>query len=445
MTGPELRAELQRVAEGAPAVHVDDDLFVRGRRSFRRRRIAAAAAAVACLAVVAGLLVPQLDTDDARVAGRQSRAGVPDHLFLPPPAAGEHQTADLRIGRAAAAFTADTPALGVPVVVSAEDGSYHVPDVAALMDSPMNISPLPIALSPDGRRLAWAFTEGKDARGRRPTGVRVADLTSGAVREIRLPAPHGVVIDDMAWSADSAWLGWHGQEAKIWTESSIVSTHPVAGAVGPTADTSTYQEVPEARVTKGGTVTAGSVATDVAVSDRGELAVLAGDTLWQQGARRRVDVRASEFSAGLWFNGSTVSSLVYRYRGRKAMAVVDLTHGRRTPLPSALREPHVAGVTDDGRLLVHDVEPDGDEPAGGGVMVLDPSGDRGPALRADSGITGLTLAADLMGDGTRTVSRPEPDWPTSGHRNLAVGGLAVGGLVALAGAGWLLRRQRAAR
>src|SRR5262249_13387385 len=79
------------------------------------------------------------------------------------------------------------------VAVTAEDGRYHVLTLPHLLSDAATSDTPALALSPDGRRLAYSYAlpgEGLTAR-----GVAVLDLTTGEVQEVQLAAAVGTVTD----------------------------------------------------------------------------------------------------------------------------------------------------------------------------------------------------------------------------------------------------------
>jgi hypothetical protein len=68
-----------------------------------------------------------------------------------------------------------------------------------VLDLPVGVAP-PLALSPDGRRLAWA------ADGR----VHIADLESGDVLDFAHNFGRSVYVTTLSWQADSVSLDWRG-------------------------------------------------------------------------------------------------------------------------------------------------------------------------------------------------------------------------------------------
>src|SRR5690606_22964331 len=159
---------------------------------------------------------------------------------------------DLAIGRASVSFVSGTGS-GLPVAITADDGRPHLLDLPGFVgidisaQLPLSDNAQPIALSPDGHHLAWAY--GLPAEGRQdydpvPAGVHVADLETGEVREVDLrPAlteGQAVIPTAIVWSPDSRWIAWQGREMRQWNASGAGSDLPnLAGLVAPGSSTST--------------------------------------------------------------------------------------------------------------------------------------------------------------------------------------------------------------
>lgn len=230
MTGEQLREELVRIAEGAPEVHVPDDLFARGRRATVRARVVVGAASIACVAAVVALVAPVVGSDETKVADGDAPIGVPDVIYEPP--LGERSidfpvTPLDDIGPAAAAYQVEDEE-GHVVVIS-PNGVYQ----AVLLPDrwePMLDEATP-ALSPDGLQLAYASQRELVRR------LSILDLTTGDIRDVALgSSKHGAVVSTLQWSPDGQWIVWSGQEVEVARESGM-SYRPgtIAGLIGPDA------------------------------------------------------------------------------------------------------------------------------------------------------------------------------------------------------------------
>lgn len=234
----QLRSELERIAQDAPRVHVPEDTWTRGRRAHRRSVLVTVAAVLALVASLGGLaaLLP-LDAPRIEPAAPRDWPGeVPSKVYPVPPgfdAAGpgdttrwarEYAETDLRIGRASVVM-GDTSQFRPPAVVTARDGVYHFLDLPGYVLSDntammMRERDFGIALSPDGRYLAWAYglpVTRSDEQAPIRCGIRIADLTTGEVRDIDLrsilePAAQAVIPMRLVWAPDSSWLAWSGRQ-----------------------------------------------------------------------------------------------------------------------------------------------------------------------------------------------------------------------------------------
>lgn len=232
MTGEQLRDELARIAEAAPEVHVDHDVFDRGRRAHRRAQVLVVAAVVACLALVAGIGWQVSRDDRAPIAEGEARTGVPDHIYGPPDGAtkGDLRLSSLeQVGRAAAAYFAEDYAENL-VMVSPE-GEYFLVRLPDRWEPMLDeVSPV---LSPDGTRVAWVTA----TRARR--ALAIADLATGDIRPVRLMDDPGALVRSLQWSPDSRRLVWWGQAVTSLGKNRGSYGRVVAGTVGPGAITST--------------------------------------------------------------------------------------------------------------------------------------------------------------------------------------------------------------
>ncbi|NYD43631.1 TolB family protein [Nocardioides panaciterrulae] len=472
MTG-RLREELARLGDTAPVAEIDPDTWARARRARIRDRALVLAAVVAVLVGVGTVPLALQHHTESPVAG-QPAAGVPRHTWLVPDRMAarandgswtrDQVTSDLAVGRAAAAYVMDG---GLPVVIGADDGGYHLLDLPGfagnneLTAHGLQGGDLGLTLSPDGSKLAYTYARfGRHAADRPiPSGIRVVDLTNGDVRTVPIHGGEGTVVTDIRWSPSGTWLVWAGDQMASWTTMSMGGGSPVAGIVSPDGDSST----PLPAMTH-------NLRTSFAVSDTGEASVL-GDSARYVG----YGPGATEPSSGAAFS----SSLTVHLPGRVplhvganvtlgAAYVGDVLHdlrvrdmnaryrldtydvdGRhqRVGLPSALDGAWVEPLGwIDATHLVARVGRGRDARSDSSLssLALVTVGDH-PSYRlvggVDPGVTGLTLATDLMTPAQPTVDRPEPDWPWTSERwALTLGVPALALLLLLAGA--LLARRR---
>ncbi|GAB2870938.1 hypothetical protein [Nocardioides pacificus] len=467
MSGPfksGLREELERIAEQAPRVVVPADTWRRGQRARLRSVALSAGAAVAVLALVAGTAgllggLPSREAVPADGSDPGAREAVPSHLWSVPErmaAQGDdgewlrdEVESDLAIGRGAAAYVMRG---GLPVVVDAEKGDYHLLDLPGfLLNRVLNRAALgdttSVALSPDGRQLAyaWAGPAPRSDATPMPSGIRVVTLETGDVRTVPIRGGRGTMVTDIGWSPDSAWIVWVGRRLVYWTDSATGARDPAAGRIGRGATSS--QQVPVR--TEGATL---------AIADDGSVTVLEKNQVstWDGKAMSRVRLRVNARPPlGAFAPGGAQLSLGTSAPTDDAR-VLDVATRRLSARPLASREslyPQGAEVRPlgwiDDDLMVTLVTPVSDsEPTERQIVVMTRErrpdstyrivGRTAPAVDGNS----LTVAVDLMTLDRPTVGRPEPEWPWSAERWAMTGGLAALVVLALVGAarGW--RRSR---
>jgi hypothetical protein len=205
---------LQRLAEHAPSRPGDPDaLWSQGRRR-QRAQWAGTAAALVVLAVLGAVAVPsalqRTQTHVADSAG--SELHLPDVIRQP----GEWEPAfrgapgplvAVGLGTRGGWWSSRTALWGVSASTG-ESRFLDLPDVA--LGSP------PAALSADGRRLAYWFTDedvevhpgtlepGGTAR-LPAAGVAVVDLDSGDIERWDGETSHGLLTEGLAWAGDVLW------------------------------------------------------------------------------------------------------------------------------------------------------------------------------------------------------------------------------------------------
>lgn len=200
----DLREELDALAR-TQTFSPDPSAWDRGRRARRRSRVAAGAATVAVVAVVAGASALAVRPSGIGPAGDVVREGaIPSRIAEPD---GPVVT-DLAIGQASVAYVAPD---GSPVLVDATTGEAHaveLPDfpVPGALDAGAEYRRGPwLALSPDGRRLAYPTTSGFEREEgqivNQTSWYRVVDLTTGESDLVDLP-PYGGTPIAMSWTTD---------------------------------------------------------------------------------------------------------------------------------------------------------------------------------------------------------------------------------------------------
>lgn len=446
MSTQRLREELARIAETAPVADVPIDTWARAQRFRARQRALAVAVAAACVALLAAVVVWLPERLDPPVADTDG-LGVPDRLWAVPDRMSardggdtwsrDEVTSELAVGRGAAAWVTDQ---GLPVVVDAEDGTYHLLDLPGFTGNSSFLAggaatATPVALSPDGRWLAYAWaTIGPDAATQPiPSGVRVLDLGSGDLREIPLPGEEGTLVTSIAWSADSRWLAWAGSRMGSWTAHSLGAQTTVAGRIPPGSTTSeavTYRALdpaPVLAIDEAGVVTlasSGLVRWDRRVVARAEPADYLAPTT------------AASLRDGRVASGSHDDLTLRLVDASGEVVVVDVSGPR--PF-SAGGSTYALGSVGD-RVLVRTTTLDSSD---GTLLLVDPArGSTQPVGTTDARVPAtLSIATALMTADRPTVPRPEPDWPWSEERWAVTIGLGVGvALTAALGVRALLRR-----
>ena len=477
-----LRGVLAEIAETAPVVHVPDDTFRRARRERRRSQAYAALAAVVVLLAGAGIV--QVHRSSTPVASTRSVA-LPDHIYaVPERLLGQREDgswsgpveSDLAIGRGVVAYRPET---GPAVVVTATDDRYHLLDLPGFLGNALFTSGAGagLALSPDGRSLAYAYGDGPTADGSpSSSGVRVADLVTGHVRTVEIPTDaQGTLVRQIVWSPDSQWLAWYGQTATSWTRSSTTYHGEVRGVIAPGAATSAVVEGMRTSsvamaVDDGGYVhllstrrlvrvhqdvdgsggrtsvgLVGSVEVDgpstMAASPRGDVLVVPRATPTHRAAilggftdhAATFPIRATgnkELSTGA--DGATLAPLGFLGPTNDPIVV---PNDAKLPLQPPTKALVVVTPQQDGRTSTRQ------------LAVLDTVHRLFRAVTdVDAGVPpDLTVATSLVGADPRTAHVPPPEWPWSAGHKLAVVGGSVAGVLALV---WLalvvVRRRRRA-
>lgn len=431
MTG-QLRDELHRIGDRAPVVDVDRDTWSRARRAQTRDRLLTVGALVAAVVLVAAVSGALHRVSTPPVASSSDDA-VPSHIWGVPERMEARNnddswmrsqvTSDVAVGRAAAAYL--TPA-GLPVVIGASDGAYHLLDLPGFGGNnsltARGLHPPALALSPDGRQLAYSWaTFGPDAATEPiPSGVRVVDLATGSIRQVSLPGDEGTAVTALAWSPDSRWLAWTGARMSSWTSGSMGRGEPVAGRIAPGATTS------EEFASRGLYTPDAAVAVDAS----GEVSFFDGVTMvtWDGARRQRVQdndlVAVTAGQAPVGADGRVALPSYDTY----ALAVADPARGtvRAVDLGSPYDVPwQVRALGWVGRDVL--IATDDDSGAEAALRLFSPDTGRSRVVGAvEPGVeTTLTVAIDLVTPERPTVDRPEPDWPWSEERLWLTIGLGV--------------------
>lgn len=481
MTREELREQLARLADTAPVASVPEDTYRRGRRAVTRTRIAGAALAAGCVALLAMVgvgVIHRGDTDPgfSSSSGVAVRPAVPDHVYT----TGDDLplSPTLKVGQAAAAYV---DVHGRAVVVDAATGDYHRVHLAGLSSEFGTAHGRPaVSLSPDGRFLAWAWVDGAPGAPAttRPTGVRVADLTTG--RTVSTSTNVGFDKDQvtrpadvfaLAWSPDGRWLGWEARQLKRWTADSYVPSGRYLGETtsirpgGPLGEVD-VQDVPG---TSADTVTSGGTARSdsdrprpIAVRDDGTLVSVAGRTLvtgdnrpgtitsrWP--ATQTFRLTGGHYLGGLWIDGSRVMAVEYPNGGGSVSIRQLLPSGQSVAVStSSLTVPRVLGVLPYGQVLLEqdDSRRQYEDATTVWAVSPGPGGRVQQVMTVDPDVVSLSVATDLMQGPQLTVPRQRPACLAPSHSTrtwwLAGGAGALGLAVLVAGGLWW-SRQRSAR
>lgn len=395
MSTDELRRELDRIADSAPAIDLPDDTWARARRSTVRDRLALGAAAFAAAAVVAAGITWLPDRMEPPIASEDA-LGVPDHLY---DAERLDVESDLDVGTAAVAW-----GYFRDVVVVTATGDYHRLRPEGFSD--LFLTGQAFALSPDGTRLAyaWGNSETADAR-----GIRIADLRTGAVQD--LPIPDLVTaVGQLTWSTDGRWLAWSGLNVESTGGGGYKGLGPVVGRVVPGAS--------KAQTLGDGLDDAN---TSLAITNEGVVLLASTSSLVRvtPGDRERTRVSLGRLSRTAVVDPAT-GRLGFGVGGDGpsddpvpgTLAVLfDTTTGneRRIGGAAAGEDPRSQPLGFVGtQLLIAVRDGNGDDPR---LELVGPGEKRRVAVLDAAVPIEMSVATELMSPERPTVSRPEPDWP----------------------------------
>ena len=456
-----LRGALAEIAETAPVAHVPNDTFRRGRRARRRSQAYAVLAAVVVLLAGAGVVVQLQQPTPPQVSSSDTVGALPDHVYAVPTRlqglrpdgswSGPVET-DLAVGQASVAFL--TPA-GLPVVVTASDGHYHLLDLPGPIAT-RNAVGQPdetrvLALSPDGTRLAYPSILLDPETGRAlATRVNVVDLTDGRQWLYGLDtAGRKAELRQVGWSPDGQWLVWTGLHVAHWDERGMAATRPFVGA-------RIHVGADEVDALPGRLATADAVAID----DRGRVATATTDHVysWDGTTIRRSSVALDSPVPGAVTTGDGSSMIVGSSSPWVGATAVRTATGRTAFEANLDPAQYDAGAsvtplsppTHGSVIALLAPYGEADEVQVGSLRTrasMDTFGDPVHVItrvdRADA--ESLTIATALLRANPRTAHFPPPEWPWSAEHKLAVVGGSVAGVLALA---WLafvgVRRRRRA-
>lgn len=212
----QVRDLLTRLADEAGPAPSDPTLWHRARRARRRERVLAGSLAVAAvLAVVVGSIggLSALRASTPETANRPDRtqsSRVPTLMGDPVGTGGLALSPNLAVGPAALAIANDSSAF----VVTVADGVSHrldLPGFDARLYARGGADVSGLALSPDGKRLAYGW-HGSDDTKPLESGVRIVDLLTGEVTTLPRPslyeeqAQPRLLTWGFSWSPDGRYL-----------------------------------------------------------------------------------------------------------------------------------------------------------------------------------------------------------------------------------------------
>lgn len=444
---------LHRVADEATPANVPDDLWARARRSRRRERAAAYATAAALVlgAVAVGVQpgwLPGPGSDAPPAAGPQRVGGaaVPDRVHAVPErleardssGAWSHPREEVSVVRRASVGYVSNG--GGAVLVSARDGVHHRVALPGFNDPFAGFEgegPV-LAVSPDGRRVAYAWRKRMPRAGERvPSGLRVLDLASGSWSEHRLPGGHGVRARALGWSPSGRYLVYRVG----------VMTRVDAGG----GFTVGRYRLERLDLDEGARVVVprfGRLAGGVAVSDDGTVALAAGSTLLTWSPTREPQVREQDLPADL--SGASAWSPDGRRVALGSVGPVDgvtvarpaedTTDSQGGAGPAALSV-QVLGWVGRHHVLAVRHRSDAWTEATLDLLPVDTGEERTVGV-VDGGVPleSLTVATGLMSLRHPTAELGDPGWPADLTRRWWVGAGAL--LLAATGLTLVVRRRR---
>lgn len=441
-----VRDLLEREASSAPRVVVPADTWHRGRRRRTLKRggaLLVAAGVVAGLAVGAGLS-PDVDDRALAPADSSSRLGLPDHLHAPPERMSDTDPEfggwmreevlrgdELAIGPAAAAWV--TPG-GLPVVVDAETGEHHLLDLPDVVSADLEARAFsapdwqPLALSPDGTRLAYGTV--RFGRNGASTGIRVLDLITGEGEWHReLAGGAGIVVTRLSWSPSATIVAWQGQQTREWTGSSMGGATPVVGFVSPGA-ASPALVVPDGSAVVASDRAGAYIATPtrVGVIPACPVGTRPGESLCGAQWQRQTLAPGPPVGPAAALSGRAGRLAVSGRDQSGVPALLTLLVERSQPFAPSLGFSEIRvdrpnpdghplaplGWIDDDHLLVMSGDALGS--AATLSVVSSASGATSDVGVVDVGVGIPSIAIDLVTLDRPTVDRPEPHWPWSEER-----------------------------
>lgn len=222
--GGELRDAFEATAAAYRPDPLPTDLWDRAHRRSRTDRLQVVAACVLLVALAVGTFAwshsaPVQPADRSESGALPTQIHVPDITTIHDVVRADGDlTTRLDLGPLSVASVLVS---GHVLAVGAHDGAHHLrvlPDLAA----PAGTDGTPVALSPDGTRLAWAYRGGEIPLDETTAGVRVVNLASGDVTTHAVTGTDGqrIAVQNVAWSPRGSYVAFAGveedDEGQVW-------------------------------------------------------------------------------------------------------------------------------------------------------------------------------------------------------------------------------------
>lgn len=194
-----LHDRLADLASQAPAGGPALDLWGRGRRIARRRRAGTAVITAVVVLVLGGVVATSWQRDRAMPAPAgpvEQGMRLPDRFYEPSPWLPSTEDAG-PLGRVSAVLGSSNGRLAG---VSATDGEYRYLDLPGWSVADDTWGSNQVALSGDGRFLAYWARDGQEV-----VGLAVYDTESGTSRTWSLRSRYGIGVNGLTWVGDQVW------------------------------------------------------------------------------------------------------------------------------------------------------------------------------------------------------------------------------------------------
>ena len=414
MTG-QLRDLLHALADEQEQVRVDPDTYAAGRRAHRRGVLARGALAAAAVAGVAFGTLPLLEEDAPGPAIGDPVPALPSVIRPVPDRLAGHREDGYEwhedVGADSLAVGATAVVLpvngGAVMAVSAIDGHYRGLKLPGFdEDSYFRFDgSSPVALSPDGARLAYTWNpdviDGDALEPGPETGIRIADLGTGEVTDHPIDSEFGVYAFGFGWSPDGRYLSYELQT--------------VTDANGGVRGSRNYAvELLDTVAGERARLPLSPTEFGTTVNDAGQVAVAGGgyNAVWTPG--EEVITFEGDFAGVSW---SPQGRLLGLGSWSGGLAVADrngirqeLSGERTSPDDMAYVRTRVLGWPETSALAVLHL-------GESSVRMHSADLDFSMTLLTADGVQGLdqiSVATDLLGRPTRDY--PAPDWPTDWTR-----------------------------